>query len=379
MNPCPCGWLGHASGRCRCTPDQVGRYRGRISGALLDRIDMGIEVIAAPAEVLGGAPDLTDGQDSAAVRMRTTAVRAVQVARQGVPNGRLSARDVQRFCTPDAEGAVLLARAMQRLSFSARAYHRVLKVARTIADLEGDDGSVPRISPRRWGIGASRLGDSVVAVSSHLQRRDPSTVSGRESCDRRSRRQWRSRHPDRALPQRLVQSNFARVTSTLGQPRAVRQELRSGCPLYFSVPMNATPERFLHEAAHVATPRLREIPYNYTSFSDREIVIRLLGEEAWRLIEELRGERRTGRSARMLFEVLGDIWVVRAQSLSGRRSARQSCPPRRCWSMRSATAWRRSRSVARCSGKAIAERDAKVGRLVAAAHHGGRSLRAFRS
>ena len=64
-------------------------------------------------------------------------------------------------------------------------------------------------------------------------------------------------------------------------------------------------------AAQDAPPRLREIPYNYTSFSDREIVIRLLGEEAWRILDELRGERRTGRSARMLYEVLGDIWVVR--------------------------------------------------------------------
>src|SRR5919205_3820221 len=66
----------------------------------------------------------------------------------------------------------------------------------------------------------------------------------------------------------------------------------------------------LMAAADRQAPRLREIPYNYTSFSDREIVIRLLGAERWRLLEELRGERRTGRSARMLFEILGDIWVV---------------------------------------------------------------------
>src|SRR5512132_2127382 len=74
--------------------------------------------------------------------------------------------------------------------------------------------------------------------------------------------------------------------------------------------MNAISERFLQQAGHAQAPRLREIPYNYTSYSDREIVIRLLGEGMWRTLEELRGERRTGRSARMLFEVLGDIWVV---------------------------------------------------------------------
>src|SRR3982751_2411379 len=74
--------------------------------------------------------------------------------------------------------------------------------------------------------------------------------------------------------------------------------------------MNAPTEHLLEQAARTETPRLREIPYNYTSFSDREIVSRLLGADMWRVIEELRGERRTGRSARMLFEVLGDIWVV---------------------------------------------------------------------
>src|SRR5687768_18365707 len=74
--------------------------------------------------------------------------------------------------------------------------------------------------------------------------------------------------------------------------------------------MNAAIEAFVTAGQHVEEPRLREIPYNYTSFSDREIVIRLLGRELWQLLSELRGERRTGRSARMLFEVLGDIWVV---------------------------------------------------------------------
>src|ERR1041385_1768350 len=74
--------------------------------------------------------------------------------------------------------------------------------------------------------------------------------------------------------------------------------------------MNAPSEQLLEQAALIEAPRLREIPYNYTSFSDREIVIRLLGEDMWHIVQELRGVRRTGRSARMLFEVLGDIWVV---------------------------------------------------------------------
>ena len=74
--------------------------------------------------------------------------------------------------------------------------------------------------------------------------------------------------------------------------------------------MNAPIPLDLIDAAAEQTPRLREIPYNYTSFSDREIVIRLLGDDAWAIVEDLRGERRTGRSARMLYEVLGDIWVV---------------------------------------------------------------------
>ena len=89
--------------------------------------------------------------------------------------------------------------------------------------------------------------------------------------------------------------------------------------------------------ADADAPRLREIPYNYTSFSDREIVIRLLGAPMWRSLEELRGERRTGRSARMLFEVLGDIWVVDAQSVPAGRPARQPEAPARCWSRRCAT------------------------------------------
>ncbi len=142
MNPCPCGWLGHESGRCHCTSDQVARYRARISGPLLDRIDLGIDVPAVPPEFLARRPAPSGApctvESSRAVRERTSAARALQIARQRCPNARLPPREVDVHCVPDAEGAALLAQAMTRLALSARAYHRVLKVARTIADLAGD-------------------------------------------------------------------------------------------------------------------------------------------------------------------------------------------------------------------------------------------------
>ncbi len=140
MNPCPCGWLGHPTGRCHCTPDQVHRYRSRVSGALLDRIDMGIEVPAVEPEVLARGADAAGSPTSDSVRAEVCRARSLQQARQGRTNACLEARDVQRWCAPDAQGSAVLAGAMARLSLSARSYHRVLKVARTIADL---DGSAP--------------------------------------------------------------------------------------------------------------------------------------------------------------------------------------------------------------------------------------------
>jgi magnesium chelatase family protein len=134
MNPCPCGFLGHPNGRCHCTPDQVARYRRRISGPLLDRIDLQVEVPAVPQEDLARG---VDGEASAVVRERVRVARARQLERQGRPNAALPAREMDRHCTPDAAGATLLKQAISRLGLSARAYHRVLKVARTIADLAG--------------------------------------------------------------------------------------------------------------------------------------------------------------------------------------------------------------------------------------------------
>jgi magnesium chelatase family protein len=141
MNPCPCGYLGHYTRRCRCTPDQIARYRSRISGPLLDRIDLQLDVSAVAPD------DLTrrgDGEPSAAIRARVTAARDRQLARQDRANARLMPREVDAHCTPDAEGAALLSQAIRRLGLSARGYHRILKVARTIADLSGADRVLAR-------------------------------------------------------------------------------------------------------------------------------------------------------------------------------------------------------------------------------------------
>ena len=136
MNPCPCGYLGHYNGRCRCTPDQVARYRSRISGPLLDRIDLQIEVPALAQEELTGA---AAGESSAVVCARASVAREQALARQGKPNTQLATREIDRHCAPDKQGETLLKQAIVRLGLSARAYHRVLKVARTIADLAGAD------------------------------------------------------------------------------------------------------------------------------------------------------------------------------------------------------------------------------------------------
>jgi magnesium chelatase family protein len=135
MNPCPCGYFGDAGGRCRCTPQQVAHYRARLSGPLLDRIDLQLEVPPLPRASLL-APGAA-GEASASVRERVQAARARALARQGGNNARLGNREVERLCTLDAQGRALIEQAIARLGLSARAYHRVLRVARTIADLEG--------------------------------------------------------------------------------------------------------------------------------------------------------------------------------------------------------------------------------------------------
>ncbi len=132
MNPCPCGYLGHFNAKCRCTPDQVARYRGKISGPLIDRIDLQIEVPAVAEQDLVRA---VGGESSAVVRARVAVAAARQQLRQGKSNAKLSTREIDETCVPDTAGAALLKQAINRLGLTARAYHRVLKVARTIADL----------------------------------------------------------------------------------------------------------------------------------------------------------------------------------------------------------------------------------------------------
>ncbi|HTT38406.1 MAG TPA: YifB family Mg chelatase-like AAA ATPase [Burkholderiales bacterium] len=134
MNPCPCGYLGHYSGKCHCTPDQVARYRRRISGPLLDRIDIHIEVPAVSPAELAGRPA---GESSEAIRARVSKARESQLTRQGKPNALLSTRETDQHAQPEEPGEQLLKQAISRLALSARGYHRILKVARSIADLAG--------------------------------------------------------------------------------------------------------------------------------------------------------------------------------------------------------------------------------------------------
>ncbi|MGQ0511269.1 MAG: YifB family Mg chelatase-like AAA ATPase [Betaproteobacteria bacterium] len=136
MNPCPCGYLGDATGRCRCAPQAIARYRSRISGPLADRIDIKVEAPAPRETELTGRA----GEGSAPVRARIAAARERQLARQGKPNAWLGPRETEKHCACDTAAADLLKQAIAKLSLSARAYHRVLRVARTIADLAAETG-----------------------------------------------------------------------------------------------------------------------------------------------------------------------------------------------------------------------------------------------
>ena len=132
MNPCPCGHCGDRSGRCRCTPERIARYRGRISGPFADRIDIKLEV-PAPREAELIAP--VAGEPSSSIRNRVEKARRLQLERQGKPNALLGTQEIDRHCDTNPEGDQLLRHALARLLLSARGYHRVLRVARTIADL----------------------------------------------------------------------------------------------------------------------------------------------------------------------------------------------------------------------------------------------------
>ncbi|EHK67275.1 magnesium chelatase subunit ChlI family protein 2 [Achromobacter arsenitoxydans SY8] len=135
MNPCPCGWRGHPARACACTPDQVARYAAKISGPLLDRIDLHVALPPSDPDWMAAAP----GEASDAVRARVIQCRDRQQARQGKPNAGLAGAELDEFCAMDDEARGLLVQAMRRLKGSARAMHRALRVARTIADLDGQD------------------------------------------------------------------------------------------------------------------------------------------------------------------------------------------------------------------------------------------------
>jgi magnesium chelatase family protein len=142
MNPCPCGFFGDVSNECRCTQPQIQRYIGRISGPLLDRIDIHIDVPAVKFKELRGR-DLPDGESSEKIRERVTAAREKQLFRfKGeniFANAAMPPRLIREHCALDVESEKMLETAMLRQGLSARAHDRILKVARTIADLEASD------------------------------------------------------------------------------------------------------------------------------------------------------------------------------------------------------------------------------------------------
>jgi magnesium chelatase family protein len=140
MNPCPCGYFGSPTHECRCTPMQIRQYLNRVSGPLLDRIDIHLEVPAVRYQELSSRDG---GESSAVVRERVNRTRAVQAERfKDVPgvycNAQMGNKSIERLCRPDDEGERLLRQAIEKMGLSARAYHRVLKLARTIADMEGE-------------------------------------------------------------------------------------------------------------------------------------------------------------------------------------------------------------------------------------------------
>lgn len=134
MNPCPCGYLGHSNGRCHCSAEQIQRYRARISGPLMDRIDMHLQVPHVPLEQLQLSQG---GESSEIVRERVKIAREKQHQRQGSSNAHLKHRQIHQFCAINESDTQFLHQAINKLGLSARAYHRILKLARTIADLGG--------------------------------------------------------------------------------------------------------------------------------------------------------------------------------------------------------------------------------------------------
>ena len=153
MNPCPCGYLSHPNGRCNCTPDQVQRYRSRISGPLLDRIDMHIEVPPVPLKEIQSTTSKEENSET--VRKRVIKAYQRQLERSSRVNAQMNTQDIKRFCQLDKSATQLLEQAVSNLGLSARSHNRILKVARTIADLKNEENiSMQHISE---AIGYRRL------------------------------------------------------------------------------------------------------------------------------------------------------------------------------------------------------------------------------
>ncbi len=169
MNPCPCGRNGDAAGECRCTPGQIRAYRGRISAPLLDRLDIYVEVPRLSARDFAAAQSETR-EDTHTAAARVVGARGRQLARQGMPNARLGDAAVQRWCRPDEAGQRMLTEAMERFALSGRARQRVLRVARTIADLADQ----PLIT-------AAHIGEALALRGPERQR----TTAPSAPCDRR--------------------------------------------------------------------------------------------------------------------------------------------------------------------------------------------------
>jgi len=144
MNPCPCGYFGSVDTPCRCSHTAIAKYQGRVSGPLLDRIDLQIEVTGVPVSQLEGT---SQEETSAEVKARVNAARNIQLARYAhlgiYCNAQLDSNGVTEFCRPDHEGRVMLNRACYQMNLSPRAYHRILKMSRTIADLAGETEILP--------------------------------------------------------------------------------------------------------------------------------------------------------------------------------------------------------------------------------------------
>ena len=144
MNPCKCGWYGDPSGRCHCTDRDVERYRSRISGPMLDRIDIVVEVPAVHFEDLRSR---AEAEPSASIKQRVNAAREIQnkrFSKGGMCNARMGPEEMRRFCCLSEEGAELMKNAFEAMGLTARSYDRILKVARTVADLDGSDTIEPQ-------------------------------------------------------------------------------------------------------------------------------------------------------------------------------------------------------------------------------------------